>query len=79
MTRECFQLLCDIIEANVGEEGFKSEEHLKNLKHTDVESEKKKVNLMHAHEASTGGFVSVEIKLSLTLRLLAGGSYLDFS
>jgi hypothetical protein len=79
MSRECFQLLCDRIEANVGEEEFKSEEYLKNLKHTDVESEKKKVNLMYAHEASTGGFVSGEIKLALTLRLLAGGSYLDLS
>jgi hypothetical protein len=34
---------------------------------------------MYAHEASTGGFVSGEIKLALTLRLLAGGSYLDLS
>jgi hypothetical protein len=79
MSRECFQLLCDRIEANVGEEEFKSEEYLKNLKHTDIESEKKKVNLMYAHEASTGGFVSGEIKLALTLRLLAGGSHLDIS
>ena len=79
MTQECFQLLCDIIEANVREEGFKSEEYPKNLKHTDVKNKKKKVNLMHANEASTGGFVSGKIKLTLILRLLAGGLYLDLS
>ena len=32
-----------------------------------------------AHAESTGGFISGEIKLALTLRLLAGGSYLDLS
>ena len=32
-----------------------------------------------AHTDSTGGFISGEIKLALTLRLLAGGSYLDLS
>ena len=34
---------------------------------------------MCAHEASTVFFVSGEIKLALTLCLLAGGSYLDLS
>ena len=34
---------------------------------------------MRAHEASTGGFISGEIKVALTLRILAGGSYLDLA
>ena len=32
-----------------------------------------------AHTDSTGGFISGEIKLALTLRMLAGGTYLDLS
>ena len=35
--------------------------------------------MLYAHEGSTGGFVSGEVKLALTLRLLAGGSYLDLA
>ena len=34
---------------------------------------------MRAHEASTGGFISGEIKVALTLRILAGGSYFDLA
>jgi hypothetical protein len=36
-------------------------------------------NLMRAHIATTGGFICGEIKLALTLRLLAGGTYLDLA
>ena len=36
-------------------------------------------NIWHAHNHSTGGFVSGEVKLALTLRLLAGGSYMDLA
>ena len=32
-----------------------------------------------AHELSTGGFIPGEVKLVLSLRLLAGGSYLDLA
>ena len=32
-----------------------------------------------AHVQSTGGFVSGEVKLSLTLRLLAGGTYMGLA
>ena len=34
---------------------------------------------MAAHEHTTGGFISGEVKLALTLRMLAGGSYLDLA
>ena len=33
----------------------------------------------HAHTQVTGGFVSGKVKLALTLRFMAGGSYLDLS
>ena len=72
MSKECFDLLCDRIKSNVGEREFKSEVYLKQLSHIDLKS----ANILKAHEATTGGFISGEIKLALTLRLLAGGSYL---
>ena len=33
----------------------------------------------NAHVQLTGGFVSGEVKLALTLRLLAGGTYMDLA
>jgi hypothetical protein len=54
---------------------FNSEEYLNELKHGYI-IEEKQTNTLHAHEHTTGGFVSGEVKLlALTLRLLAGGSY----
>ena len=79
MERECFQFLCERIIANVGEDAFKSEEYLYDLKHGHIAVEDKHINILHAHEQSTGGFVSGEVKLALTLRLLAGGSYMDLA
>ena len=34
---------------------------------------------MEAHEKSTGGIISGEIKLTLTLRILVRGSYLNLA
>jgi hypothetical protein len=80
MERECFEYLCQRIIANVGEGEFKSEEYLNELKHGYVEGVKvKDTNIANAHTHSTGGFVSGEVKLALTLRLLAGGSYMDLA
>lgn len=79
MSRECFQHLCNRITAIVGEDEFKSEEYLDSIRHSNDPKERHMKSLMKAHEDSTGGFVSGEIKLAVTLRLLAGGSYLDLS
>ncbi|KAL7506494.1 hypothetical protein ACHAXN_009688 [Cyclotella atomus] len=79
MERECFEHLCQQIIANVGEGAFKSEEYLHELKHGYVGIDIKNTNIANAHEHSTGGFVSGEVKLALTLRLLAGGSYMDLA
>ena len=78
MERACFFYLCDRIIANVGEADFKSEEYLQHMKCGYV-VEDKDINILHAHEQSTGGFVSGEVKLALTLRLLGGGSYMDLA
>ncbi|KAL7501986.1 hypothetical protein ACHAXN_000114, partial [Cyclotella atomus] len=80
MERECFEYLCQQIIANVGEGEFKSEKYLNELKHGDIVGIKvKDTNIANAHIHSTGGFVSSEVKLALTLRLLAGGSYMDLA
>lgn len=79
MPRECFEYLCERIKENVGEHEFKSEQYLKDYKNGDAGNKLKFANILHAHEATTGGFICGEIKLALTLRLLAGGSYLDLA
>ena len=79
MSRECFAYLCNMIESNVGEEVFKSEEYLNALRTSNKDEDKVKAQTMNAHDQSTGGFISGEVKLAITLRLLAGDSYLDLS
>jgi hypothetical protein len=70
--------LCERIEKNVGPHRFKSEQYLDALRNGEIEN--KRLEAMDlAHRKSTGGFISGEIKLALTLRLLAGGSYMDLS
>ena len=77
-SRECFQHLCDKIEGNVGRLKFKSEQYLRDLRVGRI-SEGKKGLMDDAHLKSTGGFISGEVKLALTLRLMAGGSYMDLA
>lgn len=74
MERECFHYLCERIIENAGEGDFKSEDFLRDLKNGNTDAK-----FLHAHEHTTGGFVCGEVKLALTLRLLAGGSYLDLA
>ena len=71
MDKECFVLLCSDIEHAVGSEKFCSEFFLEN--------EQKKTNIFSAHSATSGGFIPGEIKLAITLHVLAGGSYLDIA
>jgi hypothetical protein len=81
MPRECFDLLCKKIRANVGEDKFKSEEYLEELTNSlappDSIATCRLRRLAKAHLNDTGGWISGEVKLAITLRMLAGGSYLD--
>ena len=49
------------------------------LKQSTDPKDKITLKLMKCHEKSTGGFISGEVKLAITLRILAGGSYLDLA
>ena len=78
MSKDCFHHLCKRIEENVGRSTFKSEEYLQELCLGNIE-ETKQSKTNNARVQSIRGFVSGEMKLALTLRLLAGGTYMDLA
>jgi hypothetical protein len=67
MPRESFDTLAQIIETSVGSDVFKSELYMMERKAPGTD----------AAIAQCGGFICGELKLVLTLRTLAGASYLD--
>ncbi|GFH49993.1 hypothetical protein CTEN210_06469 [Chaetoceros tenuissimus] len=82
MSKGCFKELCKKIKHAVGEEDFKSEEYIRSLHYfDDGESilNSKKRRMFYANSFTTGGYICGEVKLAITLRLLAGGSYLDIA
>lgn len=72
----CFHILCDTIEYNVGKERFCSEAF---IIETLSSGPSKLVSIPRAHEITSGGFVCGEARVDITLRLLAGASYLDIA
>ena len=70
MTRPCFDLLCQNIICYTGEKAFKSEAYIDAFL-------KNKCQIYEAISKTNGGYVSGEVKLAVTLRLLAGGDALD--
>ena len=62
----------------IGESEFNSEHNLKKLSSREIPNAGR-AKMLTAHEKSTGGFICDESKVALSLRLLAGGLYLDFS
>ena len=67
MTKPCFNKLCTSIIDVVGEREFKSEQYLNN--HIS--------GFYIPHNVGSGGYISGEVKLAISLHLLAGASYLD--
>ena len=70
MSRDCFDNLCQAIIAAVGEREFCSELYINAFL-------REKDNMYIAHEKTSGGYISGEIRLAITLRLLAGGDSYD--
>ena len=83
MEKECFKQLSEDIINAVGEDTFKSEAYIENVLNVMEEIEPadvaKKRRIYNAQKAASGGYVCGEVKLAITLRLLAGGSYLDLA
>ena len=76
MSKGLFRLLCDEIVGLVGVSEFKSEEFLNEMINSDDPCRR---SMMVANVATTGGFISGEIKLAITLRILGGCSPLDMA
>jgi hypothetical protein len=80
MSKELFTILCRQIEGCIGSAQFKGEEYLEgimNPQHRDQVHHRNNILFAHAH--TTGGIISGEVKLAVTLRILGGGSYLDLA
>ena len=75
MHRACFVHLCEKIERAVGEKEFKSEKYIEKLMRERHSS--KEGSMMAAHVKKNGPYIPGEIKVAMTLRILAGASYLD--
>jgi len=69
--------MCYEIEDLVGQTNFKSEEYLCHI--LEYDDGNRSINIVHAHDQSTGGFITGEVKLAITLRVLGGGSYMDIA
>ena len=75
MHKPCFNKLCTKIERAVGEDEFRSEKFIEEL--SNLGNTTKKSSMYNASKSTTGTYLSGEFKLALTLRYLAGASYLD--
>ena len=71
MSRRCFQDLCFTIIGKVGESAFKSQAY--------IDAFLKQTKMYVANEKTTAGYICGEIKLAITIRLLAGGDALDLA
>ena len=72
MTREYFLLLCERIKLKVGESNFKSEAYIDCYLNYPG-------HIYQANCATTGRYISGEIKLAVSIRILAGGDPLDIA
>ena len=72
MSRDCFDSLCQRIIISIGEANFKSESYIDAFL-------KGKNSMYDANVATTGGFISGEVKLGIAIRLLAGGDAYDLA
>lgn len=78
MEREFFANVCECIRTNVGNHNFKSESYLDGFVAGCI-MQGHPSNILHEHEQKAGGFVSGEVKLALTLKLLVCGLYMNLA
>ena len=70
MNIACFDALCHILETSIGAENFCSVDYLKRIQY-------KSSSIYFVYKKSTGDIIAGEIKVVITLRLIAAVSYLD--
>ncbi len=76
MPRDCFELLREKIEYNVGEDKFKSEAYLSELQEKIIDrgpSQSGMGRMCRWHDIHTGGVISGEVKLAIHCECLPGG------
>ena len=71
MSKQDFDVLCNMIINAVGVEEFKPEWFIK--------ERLSQHSMFKAHMQTTGGYMNGETKLAMTIRLMAGGSYMDIA
>ena len=75
MEKDCFARLCSLIEEAVGERQFKSEKYITHLRTLGCSTPESR--MYRAHLCGNGDYIPGEVKLALTVRILAGATYLD--
>ena len=73
--RPGYNRLCTRIKMTVGERAFRSEDYIEELRAAGTMTPASRMYYASLH--TTGEYISGEIKVCLTLRFLAGASYLD--
>ena len=77
MDRELFKLLYRKIISHTGDRKFKSEEYIDAFLDIPYDVYNSREIIMHrVHAETSGGYICGEVKLAITLRLLAGGNSL---
>ena len=79
MSRTCFKQLCDKIIISVGERSFMSQAYIDAFLVEKNQAANSLYSIYKAHAKTSGGFVSGEVKLAISVRMLAGGSALDLA
>ena len=79
MTRDCFDKLCERIISKVGQPKFKSQAYIDNVLDVPIpySTNYKQTSIYNAHSKTSSGYISGEIKLAITIRMLAGGDPYD--
>lgn len=79
MTRDCFKKLCERIIKNIGERNFKSQAYIDNVLDVPIDYaiNRMETSMYQAHSKTSSGYISGEIKLAITIRMLAGGDPYD--
>ena len=75
MKKPCFDNLCDKIKSKVGDDVFKSDEYLADIDNEGITTWRGRIH--QARKMTVGAPISGEWKLAISLRMMAGATYLD--
>ena len=79
MSIECYNHLCSVIISNIGEDQFKSEKYINEFYQKIYQSDDRAYIMYKAHMNTSRGYILGEVKVALSIRMLAGGSLLGLA